>query len=213
MSDKVNSLVVRVQDGRDSLGSHLIMYRLLILTRVELLEVELTASGLTRPQAQVVGGGGVVSGDRYIVGVGSYYLAILPYGNLSSILIIVLADMAVELDVNRHIVSGELPGVEIEPVVGHFDLVAVDDLLLEDTIPVSQTIAPGGVVERGKTVQETGSQTSKTAVTESGIALDANDIFHAEAKVGETICKSVSSVRSSATSCTTYLLQRPSSRH
>lgn len=82
--------------------------------------------------------------------------------------------------------AGELPGVEVQPVVGHFDLVAVDDLLLENTVAVAQAVAPGRVVERSQAVEETGSKTAEATVTESGIVLLSNNIFNSEAKIGET---------------------------
>lgn len=67
--------------------------------------------------------------------------------------------------IDSYVVPGEFPGVEIQPVVGNLDLVAVDDLLFEDTITISQTIAPGRVVQACQTVEETGGQTSQTTVT------------------------------------------------
>lgn len=54
-----------------------------------------------------------------------------------------------EAYIHSDIVSGELPRVEVEPVVGYFHLISIDDLLLENTISVSQAVAPGRVVERG----------------------------------------------------------------
>ena len=66
--------------------------------------------------------------------------------------------------IDSDIVTGELPGVEVKPVIGHLDLVPINDLLLEDTVTVSQTIAPGGEVERGKTVKEAGGKTTETAI-------------------------------------------------
>ena len=59
--------------------------------------------------------------------------------------------------VDSHIVPGEFPGVEVKPVVGHFDLVAVDNLLLEDAVAVPQTVAPGRVIQAGETVEEASS--------------------------------------------------------
>lgn len=149
-------LIIRVQHSRDGFGSHLVMYRLLILARVELLEVKLAAGSFAGPQTQVVGGRSIVTRNRHVVGVGSHYLAVLPNRDLSSVVIVVLANVTVKLDVDGNIVSRELPGIEVEPVIGNLNLVSVDNLLLEDTISVSQTIAPGRVVERGETVQKAG---------------------------------------------------------
>jgi hypothetical protein len=44
-------------------------------------------------------------------------------------------------------VAGKLPGVEVQPIVWNLDLVTIDNFLLEDTISVSQTVSPSGIVE------------------------------------------------------------------
>lgn len=79
----------------------------------------------------------------------------------------------------------ELPRVEVEPVVWDLDLVTVDDLLLEDTVSVTQTVAPRGVVERGETVQEAGSQTAQTTVAQSGVVLLLDNVLDTEAQTLE----------------------------
>lgn len=62
--------------------------------------------------------------------------------------------------VDRDIVTGKLPGVKVQPVVGHFDLVAVNDFLFEDSISVAKTVTPGGVVETGQAVEEASSKST-----------------------------------------------------
>lgn len=96
--------------------------------------------------------------------------------------------------INRDIVTSELPGVEVEPVVGHLDLVSIDNLLLEDTISVTQTVAPGGVVERRQTVEEASSKTSQATVAEGSIVLLLDNILNAETKVGKTSYRGLRSV-------------------
>src|SRR5690349_7378970 len=71
--------------------------------------------------------------------------------------------------IHSHIVSRELPGVEIKPVVWNLDLVPINDFLLEDAVPVSQTVAPSRLVQGRKTVEEAGSETTKTAISERRI--------------------------------------------
>ena len=51
--------------------------------------------------------------------------------------------------IDSDVVPGKFPWIEVQPVVWDFYLVAVDDLLLEDTVPVPQAVTPGRVVERG----------------------------------------------------------------
>lgn len=51
--------------------------------------------------------------------------------------------VTIKLNINSDIVPRELPWVEIEPVIGDLNLISIDDLLLKDTIPVPESIAPG----------------------------------------------------------------------
>ena len=44
--------------------------------------------------------------------------------------------------IDRHIMSWELPRVEVKPIIRHFDLIAIDYFLFEDTVAVAQTVAP-----------------------------------------------------------------------
>jgi hypothetical protein len=83
-------------------------------------------------------------------------------------------------------VPGKLPGVKVEPVVGHLDLVAVDNLLLEDTVAVAQAVAPCRVVQTGETVEEAGGKPTQTAVAQGRVVLLLNDVLDAEPEVGET---------------------------
>ena len=50
---------------------------------------------------------------------------------------LVFLNKAIELDVYGDVVPWKLPRVEVKPVIWDFDLIAVDDLLLEDSIFVS----------------------------------------------------------------------------
>jgi hypothetical protein len=56
-------LVVRVENSRNGLGTLLISYRALIVTVVELLEVELAAGSFAAPKAEVVASACLVSGN------------------------------------------------------------------------------------------------------------------------------------------------------
>ena len=179
-------VVVGVKHSADGLSTLLISNRVLVVTAIELLEVELSAGSLAGPESQVVGRRSGVTGNGDIVGDGLDDLAALPGSDGLAVVIGALGDMAVELDIDGDIVAGKLPGVEVEPVVWHLDLVAVDDLLLEDTVAVPEAVTPGRVVEGSQTVEEAGSETAETTVSESSIVLLLDDILDSEAEVGET---------------------------
>lgn len=72
-----------------------------------------------------------------------------------------------------------------QPIIRNFDLVSVNNLLLENTIAVSQSVPPGGIVETGKTVEETSRQSAQAAVAQGGVVLLADDVLDAEAEISE----------------------------
>jgi hypothetical protein len=88
--------------------------------------------------------------------------------------------------VHSDVLSGELPGVEVKPVIRHFHLIAIDDLLLEDSVSVTQTVTPSGEVKRSQAIQEASGQTTQATVSESSIVLLADDVLNAESEVGES---------------------------
>lgn len=88
--------------------------------------------------------------------------------------------------IDSNVVSWELPGVEVKPVIRHLDLVSIDNFLLENAISISETVTPSGVVEGRQTVEETGSESTKTAVTQRSIILLCDDVFDSEAELSKT---------------------------
>jgi hypothetical protein len=128
---------------------------------------------------------------RHVKSNSRHNLAALPRALLLALIVLPAIDMAVELHIHNDIVTLELPRVEVEPVIGDLNLVSIDDLLLKDTVSVTKTVSPGWVVQRGHRVEEAGGETTETAVAERGVVLLGNDIFHAEAKVGETLWKCI----------------------
>jgi hypothetical protein len=101
--------VVGVEDRRDGLGTLLVRHGLLILSRVELGEVELTMRRLTRPQSQVVGCSCSIARDRSIVRNGGHDLSVLPNTDLLAAVILIFPDVAVELNVDGDVVAREFP--------------------------------------------------------------------------------------------------------
>jgi hypothetical protein len=88
--------------------------------------------------------------------------------------------MTIELDIHGHIMARKLPGIEVEPVVWNFDLIAVVDLLFEDAITISQPISPCRIVQGSQAVKEAGSQSAETPVAKCSIVFLADDVFDAE---------------------------------
>jgi hypothetical protein len=198
--------VVGVENRRDGLGTLLVRHGLLILSGVELGEVELTVRRLARPQSQVVGCSCTIARDRSIVCNGGYDLTILPNTDLLAAVILVFPDVAVELDVNRDVVAREFPvryesqntcipikvlaaspGVEVEPVVRNLHLISIHNLLTENTVAVPESVTPCRIVQCGERVEEAGGKATKTTITQSSVTFLLNDVFHAESKIGQTV--------------------------
>jgi hypothetical protein len=91
-------VVVGVQNCADGLGALFLADGALVVTAVELLEVELAARRLAGPEPQVVGRRRVEARDGHVVRHGAHDVAALPYGHLLAMAVLVLSHMAVELD-------------------------------------------------------------------------------------------------------------------
>jgi len=155
-------VVVGVKDGANRLSSLLIGHRTLVVTTVELLEVKLAAGSLTGPQTHVIGCGSVEPWNWHIISNGFDDFTTFPNCDVLSDLVLVFSDTSVELDldiisqseprkgantyINHNIMPGEFPRIEVKPVIWNLNLVPIHDFLLEDTISISQTVAPGRVV-------------------------------------------------------------------
>ena len=83
-----------------------------------------------------------------------------------------LADMAAELNDHGFVSLAELPGVAVaQPGVRQLGLVAVDDLLLEHAVAVTDAAAMPRQMQRGDRVEETGGQSAQSAAAQSGFRL------------------------------------------
>ena len=66
---------------------------------------------------------------------------------------------------------GELPGVEVEPVIRNLDLISIDNFLLEDTVSVAEPISPRRIVQSGHTVKEARRKSAKTTISKGSVML------------------------------------------
>ena len=75
----------------------------------------------------------------------------------------------------------DFPDVAVlEPVVGHFHLIAVDYLLLEQAVFIADGAAHRGQVERGQRIHKARRQTAQTAVAQTGLGLALADFAQVE---------------------------------
>jgi len=179
-------LVVGIEDITDGLGQVLLLHGLLVVTLVEGIELE-ALDGLGIPDAEGVDKAVAVADDGQVVGNRlDGAVAFLPEHGPAELLVIVRGHVAAEVHLLGVLGSAELQGIAVlKPVVRDFLLVAVLDLLLEHAVVITDAAAVGRIVEGGKGIQETCSQTAETAVAERGIGLLVLDGVHLEAQLLE----------------------------
>mmetsp|Transcript_101606 Transcript_101606/g.140414 ORF Transcript_101606/g.140414 Transcript_101606/m.140414 type:complete len:202 (+) Transcript_101606:1511-2116(+) len=96
----------------------------------------------------------------------------------------VLSHVTVETNRVSYIRALNFPRVSIlQPEVRNFNLVTILDLLLEDSVFVSNTVTPSRNLKSGERVKEASGKAAKTTVSESGISLLFVEIFHLVADV------------------------------
>jgi hypothetical protein len=110
-------------------------------------------------------------------------------------------------------VPGEFPRIEVKPVVRNLNLVAINNLLLEDTISVSQSISPSWVVERSQGIEEASSQSTEATISKCSIVFLVDDILDSETQIRKALYSIVSICIISAELGKSCLLQHPSSQH
>ena len=84
--------------------------------------------------------------------------------------------------------AAQLKGISVlKPVVRHFLLESVHDLLLEHAVVVADSAAVGSIVQSREGIQEAGCETSETAVSEGCVRFLILDGVHLETKFLERI--------------------------
>ena len=75
------------------------------------------------------------------------------------------------MDVNSHVMSRKFPGIEVEPIIRDFNLKTVNELLLEYSVPITESITPGRHIHGGHAVQKAGRKAPKPSVAKGSIVL------------------------------------------
>ena len=141
------------------------------------------SSALGLPQAQVVYEVGLITGDLHVIGDSQH-------GCEAAL----IHDAAAVFPVGVHLAAKAdglgLGGVRLEPGVpqlfpgiGQLDLLAVNDLLFEDAQFIADGVAGGGDLQRGHGVQIAGGQTPQTAVAQTGVRFQLEEVGSLEAQL------------------------------
>ncbi len=178
-------LVVRVENLRDGLADRLLAHRLDVAAGVERAQVKLL--GRARgPETQEVHGLGAVARDGNVVGHAEDLFRVHPAGTIAAAVVKDVFDPTVELHLLGVFGAADFPRrAEDHPVVGMLDLVAVDELLLEEAELVVDAVADRRVVERGERIEETGRETTEAAVAQAHVHLDLAQLVKVDAELGQ----------------------------
>ncbi len=174
-------IVVGIEHLGEVFGEHLRLDRFHIGTLVEVGEVEFIDS-LRAPEPQRVDGV-VVADDRQIVG-HAFHGALGHPAPLLAALDGGVFHAAAEMNVLLVLGTLYFPRIAVlEPSVGFFHLVAVQNLLAEDAVVVPEAVAGAGDVQGGHRIEVASRQTPKAAVAEAGISLVIAQIVPVDAVI------------------------------
>ncbi len=175
-------LVVRVKDLGDVLRQRLFLDGPPIVPHIESLQVE-RGVGLRLPQAQHVGGVGVMAENGGIVGEALQDLLGHPAHPVAALVIAIRLGVTTETDAKSDFRMRNFPGkAEVEPVVEHLDLPTVFDGLVEDAELVAYAVAGGRDLQGGERIQVASGQAAEAAVAEPGLFLLLEQLVERESR-------------------------------
>jgi len=165
--------IIRIQHARNVFGVVFVFDRRKVIALIELGQIDLAAR-FGRPQPQGVGRIHIIAGNDVVVGDRAHVLGIDPE-RLAGFQIGLQAPT--KADLVMHLVTREFPDVERrEPVIGSFDLLAVDDALLEHAVVVTDAIAKTGDAQRRHRIEKTRGEPPQTTIAERGIGFGIEDL-------------------------------------
>ncbi len=176
-------VIRRVEDLRDGLGADLGLDGADIIALAEKAEVEFTR-GPRRPQPHVDHMIVAVARHQDIAGHGHDVGGVDPLGPVAAVVVEITGDIAIEADREDRHPPLELPRRAVaQPVVRGLDLVAVDQLLIEQPVFIADTVPVGRDLEGGDRIHETGGEPAETAVAEPRLLFLVPDLAHVEAEI------------------------------
>ena len=164
------AVVVGVEDLGDDLRQLPLLHGLHVLAAVEVAHVDLI-DGLGAPGAQEVDLGAVIAHHGDVIG-HSLHGLVVQVAVVGATIVLVGFDATAEVNFHRVLGMRDLPDIAAgQPVVGHFDLVAVHQLLAEQAEFIADGAAHGGQLQCGQGIQEASGEAAQTAVAQAGLGL------------------------------------------
>ena len=175
-------VILRIQDLADGIGHGALLTGLEVLSPAEKLHIHrFGASGLPEPEG--VHMVGVIAGDLHVAGYRQHTgIVLVDYHQLPAVPL--GADSAAKMHLLRLLRAGHKPcAAHILPVIRQLHLLALHDLLLENTQLIADGVARGRNFQSGHAVQIAGGQTAQTTVAETGVRLLFKEVRRLEAKL------------------------------
>ena len=139
-----------------------------IIAAVEFAENKFV-SGFGGPQSQCIDCFSAVADNRSIVGDSDDFIGINPVTCRFSVLNQFFNGTA-EINDDFVIRTFEFPRIAVsQPVVRKFDLIAVFNFLIKNSVIVTDSVTESRDFQSGKRIEKTGSQTSQSAVSQTGV--------------------------------------------
>ena len=158
-------VIVRVKNLGNSVSDVVSAHSLGVVAGVEAVHIE--GHGLGAPQTELGNALAVVAGNVHIVG-NSVYCGVVDVLEVVVVILPVLVDLTVEVYLDSLVGNRNEPSAAAgEPVIGKLGLPAVNDLLLEDTVLITDRVTGSGIVAGCETVHVAGCKSAQTAVADS----------------------------------------------
>lgn len=162
--------VVRVKDTCNILSRLALADCSEVVTFVELVKVKFVVRTWT-PKAQVIRVVGIITRNWSVVSLCNHNLTTKPFSAFNT-LVVVLASVATKSNLINNIRTLDFPGIAMfKPIIWNFNLLTVFYNLFENSVIISDTIAPCRNFKCSKTVNKTSGKTTKTSITKSSISL------------------------------------------
>ncbi len=175
-------VVGRIEYLGNGLGADLVLHRADIVALAEMGQVEFPR-GPGRPKSHIDHMVVLIARHQDIARHGHNILGFDPFGAIAALLVLEAGDLAVKFDAEHRQATFKLPGGPIaQPVVRALHLIAVDQLLVEQPVLITDTVPVGRNLQGGDGIHEAGGQPSETAIAESGIFLLFPDLLERIAK-------------------------------
>jgi hypothetical protein len=180
-------VVARIEHLGDVLAADLGLDGAPVVALLKGAEVELLGRD-GRPQAQEVGVVGAVAEHGRVVGHALHHPRRQPPHDVPARHVDRVLGAAPVAHHRLELEAPDFPRVsEAEPQIGHLDLRAVSDLLIEDAELVADAVPDRRQVERGERVHEAGRQAPEAAVTETRLLFLLDQLVELEPQLGERV--------------------------